>query len=248
MITTFTPPLQLDPNDFTFVDKFGHNPDVDTGTIPEDIWDGGGVYPWPTAAAATNIQSSDGNDTAAGTGARTVWIQGLDTNLALIAETATLNGVGAVALANQYYRVFRARVVTAGSGGVNAGDITITQGGTTIAQISTGNGQTLMAIYTVPASINSLAVSHAKLTSYYVEMGRQLNATAEVQLLQRENIADAAWNVKVDHHVNSNGTSQIQRKFDIPLLVSAGTDLRWTCTEVSANNTDISAGFGVTII
>lgn len=252
MIETVSPVVQLDPRNYTFVDKFGHNPDVDTLTVPEDVWDGGGLYPWPAAAAATTIQSDDpvddGTPAPGGTGARTVLVQGLDTNLALISETVTLNGVAAVALANEYFRVFRAYVVTAGSGGVNAGNITVQHGATVLAQISIGVGQTLMAIYTTPVSIAGVAMPVARLTSYYVEMGRQLNATAEVALIQRDaTSSEPAWNTKVDHHINSNGTSAIQRKFSIPLELQPGTDIRWTCNEVSANNTDVSAGFEITL-
>lgn len=53
------------------ITALGNNPDVDTG-IHEDIWTGGGLYPWMTAATSLEIVSDSANDTAAGTGARTV--------------------------------------------------------------------------------------------------------------------------------------------------------------------------------
>lgn len=67
------------------VTALGNNPDVDSGTVPEDIWAGGGAYPWMTGATALEIVSSSANDAAAGTGARTVTINGLDINYAEVA-------------------------------------------------------------------------------------------------------------------------------------------------------------------
>lgn len=63
----------------------GNNPDLDTATLPEDIWTGGGGYPWLTASTALELLSSSANDTSAGTGARTVTINGLDINYAEVA-------------------------------------------------------------------------------------------------------------------------------------------------------------------
>lgn len=54
------------------ITALGNNPDVDSAAVPEDIWSGGGAYPWMTGATSLEIVSSSANDTAAGTGARTV--------------------------------------------------------------------------------------------------------------------------------------------------------------------------------
>ena len=136
--------------------KYGYNPLIIN--VNETIWDGGGIYSYPAAAATMYVSSSSTNDDAAGTGARTVFIQGLDANYDEISETVTMDGQTQVATANEYLRVYRAYVVTAGSGGTNAGSIYIgTSGessgvptGTYYARISVGEGQTLMAVYTVP--------------------------------------------------------------------------------------------------
>jgi hypothetical protein len=67
------------------VTAIGNNPDLDTATLPEDIWSGGGQYPWMTGATALEVVSDSANDAAAGTGARTVTINGLDINYAEVA-------------------------------------------------------------------------------------------------------------------------------------------------------------------
>ena len=137
--------------------KYGYNPLIIN--VNETIWDGGGIYVYPSVAAVMYVSSSSTNDAAAGTGARTIFVQGLDASYNEIGEFITMNGQTQVATTKQYLRVYRAYVVTAGSGAQNAGDIYIgTSGatagvptGTFYAKITAAEGQTLMAVYTVPA-------------------------------------------------------------------------------------------------
>ena len=62
------------------VDKFGENPDVDSGTIPEDIWEGGGSYVYD--AGGTNpikyLSSNNVNDITP------IEVSGLDINGELV--------------------------------------------------------------------------------------------------------------------------------------------------------------------
>lgn len=137
------------------LDKFGRNPLITSNTT-EDIWDGGGTWVAPTQARVHNIVSSSANDAAAGTGARTIRIYGLDASWNAQSEAVTLNGVTPVATTGSYTRIFRMNCTSWGSGQTNAGDITATAvtDATVTAQISTGNNQTLMAIYTVPTGFS----------------------------------------------------------------------------------------------
>ena len=59
------------------VHKWGHNTNVGTSFVPVTS---SGTYQTPTSAQALEILSSDANDAAAGTGARTVIVEGLDAN------------------------------------------------------------------------------------------------------------------------------------------------------------------------
>jgi hypothetical protein len=220
----------------TFIEKFGRNTDVDTAAA-EDIWDGGGVYAFPSAAAATTIVSSDGADDVGGTGALTVEVQGLDASNVLTTETVVMTGAVAVTLATEYKRVFRAKVVTAGSGEVNAGNIQIKHGATVLAQISIGMGQTLMAIYTVPAGFAGY------LLGFYASMNRRTATTCDIFVQVRE--AGEAWNTKMVIGLNSAASSYLKHDYPVPIPrdgFAAGTDIRMRA-EVGANDVDISAGF-----
>jgi len=85
--------------------KYGYNPNIIN--VDETIWDGGGIYAYPAAAAIMYVSSSSANDTSAGTGARTVLVSGLDANYNEVEETVTLNGQTQVATTTEFLRVFR---------------------------------------------------------------------------------------------------------------------------------------------
>lgn len=145
----------------TRVTALGSNPDVDIGTLPEDLWTGGGAYPWMTAATSLEVVSSSANDAAAGTGARTIVITGLDVNYIQVTQTVTLNGLTPVAIPSQLFRVNSALISSAGSGKVNAGDVTIRDvgAGATRAIVPAGYGITRQSIYTVPAGFTVQVIS-----------------------------------------------------------------------------------------
>ena len=136
--------------------KFGLN--LDVGTSFETIWTGSTLYSYLAAASVLKISSASTDDAAAGTGAQTVYIGGLDANYNEINEIVTLDGQTAVNTTKSYLRVFRMYVVTAGSGGTAAGIIyagtgTVTSGvpANIYGQILVGYNQTAMAFWTVPA-------------------------------------------------------------------------------------------------
>ena len=139
-------------SDIKLVKKFGFNPAV--GTTEEDIVAFGGVYPWQASAFSLEILSDNANDTAAGSGARTVSITGLDENWEEQIVTVSLNGTSAVAIDGSWMHVNTAQVVTCGTAfDSNTGDLTIrlASGGDTQASIVAGRGRTQLSNYTVPA-------------------------------------------------------------------------------------------------
>lgn len=132
--------------------KFGVNDAVTSGT--EEMWSPGAIRVLPTSAGALSVVSSSiADDSAAGgTGAWTIRVEGLDSNYEDIAETIVLDGQVAVAsVSTDWFRVNRAYNVTAGTGEINAGNISISIGGALQAYIKDIEGQTQQTQYTVPA-------------------------------------------------------------------------------------------------
>ena len=86
------------------VAALGNNPDISVG-VAEDVWSGGGDYPFLTVATSLELLSSNVNDTSAGTGAQTVRVDGLDANYVEISQTVTLNGTTPVVLVTPLFRI-----------------------------------------------------------------------------------------------------------------------------------------------
>ena len=203
--------------------KFGYNAAV--GNTAETLWAYGGLYTWPTAAATMDITSSDANDTSAGTGARTIVIEGLDANYAEISETITMNGQTAVVSTNSYLRVHRAYVATAGSGLTNAGLIYVANSSVThtagvpsdltliATTIEAGNGQTLQTFYTVPASK----------TAYLTRLSAStIDASNAVTITLRKRELGGAFRVQERFIVFQSSFSSAH---DIPLVFPEKTDI-----------------------
>lgn len=126
------------------------------------------------APLALDCSSSNAADASpSGNGARTIRVVGLDGDYKPIYEDIALNGQTKVTGVKLFKRVFGARVLTVGSGLVNAGDIYILPVGTggtysggvpptlTSAQVKilAGYGQASSGMLTVPAGMTFRATS-----------------------------------------------------------------------------------------
>lgn len=128
------------------------------------------AYTEQTTNAQRSIASSSANDTAAGTGARTVTITYLDqTGAGPFTETITLNGTTYVNTTNtNICYIENIQVTTAGSTGSNAGILTLKAatagGGATIGTVNATDNQTFWAHHYVPtgkeANITGISCGH----------------------------------------------------------------------------------------
>src|SRR6056300_1624138 len=237
---------QIAGHEFKF--KFGFNTDVDDAL--ETVWAEGGLYSYLSAATILKVSSSSTDDTAAGTGARTVEIFGLDGNYNEISETVTLNGQTAVNTTQSYLRINRMIVRSAGSGGANAGVIyagtgTVTSGvpANVYASINgvTGSNQSLMALWTVPAGYT------AYLLQYEVSNGTTSNTPAVCKLVLAVRPYGEVFQYK---DVKSLTTGMhVEETFTIPIKIEEKSDIEVRALSSSGSvSFDISAGLEIIYI
>ena len=227
----------------SIVIKFGMNSDIDTGSTPEEIWDGSKRYVFPTAAALLSVQSTDALDTSTGTGARTITIQGLDSNYEEVSVDLTMNGTAAVLTTQTFTRVNRAFVKTAGTLEYNNGDIVITSqasGTPEVARITGQLGQTQMAVYTVPAG------KSAYLTSFSGSITKKNSGIATIELWQRDAVSPVN-RLQSSLSVSVDGTTTYSKEFNFKKFPEK-TDIYVRCSYVSANDMSVFSNFGLILI
>lgn len=232
---------------YGYVQKFGRIPDIDAGGTNEDVWDGEGAYSFLSSATALKISSSSTDDAAAGTGARTVRVIGLDSNWNEVSQDVTLNGQTGVSLSTSLIRVYRAYVLTVGTGGVNAGNIWVGTGDITTgvpankyAGIMAGMGQTLMAVYTVPAD----AAGGATIWRWYATVGAVTAAFAVVALQTRE--YGGSWRTRRVAGIAEGGGLDESLLYGV--TVGPKCDIRVRAISNGANNSTIEAGFDLELL
>jgi hypothetical protein len=186
--------------------KFGYNEEIQN--VEETIWDVGGLYAYPSSAVTMTATSSSG---ATDENVQ-VTIQGLDASYNELSETVTLNASGTATTTGSFLRVNRAFVA---SGTASAGNITIANGGTTYAYISTSHQQTLMALWTVPAGYTAY-LFQVDTTAFTI----QNNKVATIRMVTRE----------------LNGVFRTQQKFD---LFQASYHQDIVCPQPIPEKTDI---------
>ena len=223
----------------SIVNKFGRNPDVDTGAVPEDIWNGGGVYAgFPTGAAEEfEVFSSSASDT----GVLTFTYLPSFTATSYSTATVTLNGTTAVSTGVTGVRMHTAQYSSGNSTGFNIGAITVRHKVTTanvFCVMPIGRSQTNTGVYTVP--FGTIAV----VKRFFCRM---IGSTTG-------QIDGALWARTL------NGSPRLRRPFtattavhfeEAPyggLVFAAGTDLTIRISFASANNLEVIGGFDLEIV
>ena len=219
------------------VTVFGYNPDVDQTRVT--VWPYTGIIPITETPLQLKVSSSDANDTAAGTGARTVYVAGLDANHNEIEEIVTLNGQTAVLTTQSFLHINNAYVATAGSGLSAAGDIYFGDGVVTAGVPATvydlikfDYNQRITGSYTVPAG-------HTAYLAQGLFSAGQPGGSAQVagRLLTvgTDGIRRAAAITTVN-----NGASDYA--FEYPIRIAEKTTIEATA-QGSSNNNEASAMF-----
>lgn len=220
---------------YSAIHKFGMNPACSTSE--EDVWGQGGDYQFQTSTSVVRIRAG-GNaaDTAAGLGARSIRIEGLDGNfnfqtnlLATNGASASLVSTGAFIRVNRAYVVDIGTTAVSATAGGNVGDIVVesTATGHAVISILASRGQSQAALYTIPANKTgwllsaSVNVSGNKPTSIYVY--RRENADDFTSPYSSRRVIDGFDELQgfADH------------PYPIPTILRAKTDIWFTCKTLS---------------
>lgn len=221
------------------IHKFGHNSAV--GTALETLWDNGGIYVYRATAIVMKISSSDIDDDDGDTGARTVEIEGLDADYNVIKETVTMNGRTEVNTTNLYLRVYRMKVLTAGSslwneGIIYAGTGTVTTGKPAVVHglIEQFQSQSLMAVYTIPKGFRGFVTQTLFTSAVAKAVNGGLYAREEGGVFQSKEHLSLVENEVVMNHTIAD---MYPEKTDLEMRAST-----------SAGGGDVSAQFEVILV
>jgi len=222
--------------------KFGNNPDIDTGTDPEDVWSYGGLYTFSTSADIDSFSSSSSSDTFV------IAVFGLDSNWDEVIQLVTLTGQTTTTCGTSMIRVNR--MVNA-SATAAVGTIYCYVNGATVAVgvpttatdvravIDIGYEQTQMAIYSVPAG----KTAYIYQITFSMEQAVGVSSGALISVRQRafgrllRNVGQFA--------LQEGGSSFASIKFTVPVLAEEKNDLLMRCETVGANNIGISGMFNM---
>lgn len=229
--------------------KFGINRDVLAGSTPQTVWTPSGLYPYQDVVYQAELVSDSAADSAAGTGARTVLIEGLaGAGRTEETETVTMNGLAPVLTARtDWIRINRIFNLTAGTTRVNEGtiDCQLAGGGDLQAQIVPGVGQSQQAIYAVPGAKRALVVSwFAQLSDVGVAEEIELGIFTRNSL-----VPDAAFRQRAELALTGGATSAFGGQLPIPFLVGLpGADMEVRVLEAGGPNLTVTSTFTILLV
>ena len=203
--------------------QFGINSAV--GQTLETVWVGGDAYAFPSSATTTTVSSSNANDTAAGTGARTVLVDGLNANYERVTEVASLNGQTGVTLTYQYLRINKVTILTAGSGGTSAGSIfagtgTVTTGVPAVVINRTGasSNESESGFYSVPEG-------HTAFITRWTMSSSNNTANEATRFVLRVRPFGGVFGYKAVYNIPGNGIYECEAAYPIALPEKADLEI-----------------------
>jgi hypothetical protein len=214
----------------TSFQKFGAVPAMsqnDTGTV----WDKNDTfYPWSafdTAGILVAAQADASDD------GKTVTVFGLDENFNEVSEDFTLSSEATVDGEVVFKRVNRAYMTD----GLNVENVSFSRGGVEVLRIIERKGQTLMAVYTVPAGYT------AYLTKGTMSCQAGADATGEMYIRHADQTV-----FRVGHTFEVSGAGgQYMYEFSVPLVIPAKSDIDVRAS-VRANNARITTAVDLILI
>lgn len=231
---------------FDVIDKFGENPEIDTGTS-EDVWEGGGTYVYDAFGTAPILYLSGDNVLDVD---MPIKITGLDIDGNEVEQVLSMNGQTVVNLTTPLWRVYRME---------NEGD----EGESLIgkaychtdpspingvplpanvrALINDGNNQSLMALYTIPKGKVGFLFRGEFGTS-------RAQATGAAECAYYSRRLGKLFKLKKRIDVANSGLSTYQDLRSFPDIIPALTDIKLRVESVSANGMGVVGTFDILLV
>jgi hypothetical protein len=223
--------------------QFGINTAV--GTSNETVWIGSNLYTFPAAASILKVSSSSASDTAAGTGARTILIEGLNAAYEAVSETVSLNGQTAVNTTNSYLRVNKMIVLTAGSGGTSVGNIyagtgDVTDGVPAVVVNQTGvlANETESGFYSVPAG-------HTAFINMWTMSSGNTTPDEWTRFTLRIRPFGGVFGIKAQYHIAASGIYECKAAYPLPIPEKADLEVLAATSDGSAS---VSTQLQITLV
>jgi hypothetical protein len=203
-----------------------------------DLWNVGGTYVFPAAPVQMSVVSSSVNDTAAGTGVRTIVIIYLDNNFLQMTTNVTMNGTTPVLTTpTNILRVLKVFTTTAGVGASAAGNITISNAGTTYAQISATYTTSRQAIGTIPGNSSGF-ITDVVFSAASTAVGDYFEVDLRIAAL--DTVATPGVFITVATFGVSLGV--LQQVCNPPIYVPPATDMKMTMSRTVGSGTGTCTG------
>ena len=240
-----------------YTEKFGRNPEIDTGA-EEDIYSYGGNFHYPVVPTQIFVRSSSAADQGGsplGTGCWEVTVLGLDGDYNPQTDTFVLDGVnhveGSTSPLKTWLRVYRVKCGACGSGGTNAGDIhviddAVSSPGNMLGHIVAGEGQSEQAQFTVRAG-HTAQIIMGETSLRETSQGALKETSSLTQVWIRDYNESSTDNYNCWRKVESidlNNRGKGQASFGPISQISEKADIRVSAI-VGANDTQVDASFQI---
>lgn len=223
---------------YAIVSKLGKNTDVDTGTTPEDVWDGGNEYTGFPVGAPENLEAVSSN--AGDTGTLSFLYLASDESEDYVFGQVTLNGTTPVDTGIEAWRVHTAWYDSGDDSTFNLGNIElrhITTTANVFIYIPTGTSQSNACVYTVPAG------KVAYITNINAQIRRSSGTTIEGALWVRT----AGSSPRLRQPWAAGQNDALHRDI-VRFPLAAGTDISMRVLITSANNANVVAGMQIRLV
>lgn len=195
-------------------------------------------YVFPTTTSTMTIVSSDANDKAAGSGARTVNVYYLDEAFVAKSVSTTLTGLTTATIAVDMYRIQNVRIATCGVSNSTIGNLTVASGGNTYGYVSAGRTRARQAVWTVPTNttlyINQITYSTGKQAA-----GQYIRFTFRANYDEKSNLVLQRGLMMPFSEIVLNNTS-FTLDLEQPLRLPQTTDLKVSAISSSSDSADVT--------